>query len=253
MKGINLENGQKFGKWQVIDNTVVVKNGHRYVKCRCECGREQLVASSDLVSGRTNSCKACVAVNRRTIIPIGTKSKSWTIISNPIIKNMTVMYEVQCECGNTRLISANEFRNPNRAYKCQKCAGIDRGIISKIKNGIVGDLDADKFGKMKRIATRRNIKFDVSQQYLWDLYESQNRMCAITGDPIPDIKKASLDRIDSTLPYIKGNVQWVSKQANLSKHIMSMQELYEFCEKVLNHANQQPSQPLTKLEGSETN
>ena len=28
---------------------------------------------------------------------------------------------------------------------------------------------------------------------------------------------------------------------------------YEFCRKVLNHANQQPSQPLTKLEGSETN
>lgn len=32
-----------------------------------------------------------------------------------------------------------------------------------------------------------------------------------------------------------------------------MPELYEFAQKVLNHANQQPSQPLTKLEGSETN
>lgn len=29
--------------------------------------------------------------------------------------------------------------------------------------------------------------------------------------------------------------------------------LYQFCKDVLNHANQQPSQPLTKLEGSETN
>lgn len=34
---------------------------------------------------------------------------------------------------------------------------------------------------------------------------------------------------------------------------MSMNELIEFCKKVINHANQQPSQPLTKLEGSETN
>lgn len=253
MKGINLENGQKFGRWQVIDDTVIVKNGRRYVKCRCECGKEQLVASSDLVSGRTNSCKSCVAVNRRRIIPIGTKSKSWTIVSNPIIQNRQVVYEVQCDCGNTRLMNANEFYNPNKAHKCQKCAGIDRGIISKIKNGIVGELDTNKFGRMKRIAAKRNIKFDVSQKYLWDLYESQNRMCAITGDSIPDIKVASLDRIDSNLPYTEGNVQWVSKQANLSKHIMSMQELYEFCKKVLNHANQQPSQPLTKLEGSETN
>ncbi|MEG0773604.1 hypothetical protein [Clostridium sp.] len=76
------------------------------------------------------------------------------------------MYEVQCDCGNTRLMNANEFYNPNKAQKCQKCAGINRGIISKIKNGIVEELDADKFGRMKRIATRRNIKFNVSQKYL---------------------------------------------------------------------------------------
>lgn len=42
-------------------------------------------------------------------------------------------------------------------------------------------------------------------------------------------------------------------QANVSKHIMSMNELYNFCTKVLNHANQQGSQPLKKLEPSETN
>lgn len=34
---------------------------------------------------------------------------------------------------------------------------------------------------------------------------------------------------------------------------MTMEQLYEFCRKVINYANQQPSQPLTKLEGSETN
>ena len=85
------------------------------------------------------------------------------------------------------------------------------------------------------------------------MYISQNAKCAITGDPIPELEKASLDRIDSTKGYIEGNVQFVTTQANLSKHIMSMSELYEFCKKVLNHANQQPSQGLTTLEGSETN
>lgn len=59
--------------------------------------------------------------------------------------------------------------------------------------------------------------------------------------------------IDSTKGYIEGNVQWVTTQANRCKHILSMSELYEFAQKVLNHANQQPSTPLTKCEGSETN
>lgn len=67
------------------------------------------------------------------------------------------------------------------------------------------------------------------------------------------IEEASLDRIDSSKGYIEGNVQWVTYQANLSKHVMTMKQLYEFCRKVLNHANQQPNQPLKKLEGSETN
>ena len=82
---------------------------------------------------------------------------------------------------------------------------------------------------------------------------TQNRKCAITGDELPNILRASLDRIDSSKGYIEGNVQWVTAQANKCKHILSMSELYEFAQKVLNHANQQPSQSLTTLKGSETN
>lgn len=254
MKGITLENGQKFGRWTVIDCNHIVKSGHRCVKCKCECGTEQWIPSADLLHGRTKSCKHCVALNRRVIIPSGTKSKNWTTTGiSEVNKFQNLMYEVQCECGSTRWMTASEFYNPNRAAQCMECAAIQRGQEAKIKNGLVGELDADKYGKIKKGAEARHIMFSISQQYLWDLYELQNRKCAITGDDIPVIKKASLDRIDSNLGYIEGNVQWVSKQANLSKHVMSMSELYEFCRKVLNHANQQPSQPLTKLEGSETN
>ena len=69
----------------------------------------------------------------------------------------------------------------------------------------------------------------------------QDKKCDITGDSIPNIRDASLDRIDSNLGYIEGNVQWVTYRANVSKHTMTMTELYEFCKKVLNHANQQLS------------
>ena len=90
-------------------------------------------------------------------------------------------------------------------------------------------------------------------EYLWNLFKSQKQVCAITGDFIESIDDASLDRIDSNNYYVEGNVQWVTYRANVSKHTMSMNELYEFCKKVINYANQQPSQELTYLEGSETN
>lgn len=40
---------------------------------------------------------------------------------------------------------------------------------------------------------------------------------------------------------------------NVGDKFGGMDQLYTFCRKVLNHANQQASQPLTKLEASETN
>lgn len=126
-------------------------------------------------------------------------------------------------------------------------------FTNTLKNGRIGDLTLTEHTRLRRSAEKRGYVFDVSIKYLWDLFQKQKQICAITGDYISNITEASLDRIDSNIGYIEGNVQWVTYQANVSKHIMSMEELLEFCKKVLNHANQQPNQPLTKLEGSETN
>ena len=118
---------------------------------------------------------------------------------------------------------------------------------------MVGDLTLTEHTRLRKSAEKRGYSFEVSIEYLWNLFIQQRQICAITGDYISSIKEASLDRIDNSKGYVEGNVQWVTYQANVSKHVMSMNELYEFCKKVLNYANQQPSQPLTKLEGSETN
>ena len=122
-----------------------------------------------------------------------------------------------------------------------------------INNGKVGELTLSKFNRIKSKSMIRKIEFNLTIEYLWNLYITQNRKCAITGSELPNILEASLDRIDSSKGYIEGNVQWVTVQANKCKHILSMSELYEFAKKVLDHANQQPSTPLTKCEGSETN
>ena len=155
-------------------------------------------------------------------------------------------------CGHIQEMPVSSLISGERSM-CQKCAAKDRGILQAEKNGKIGDLTLTRYTKLQRSAESRDILFTVSLEYLWNLFESQKQICAITGDYIESIDNASLDRIDSNGGYTEGNVQWTTYQANVSKHTMSMNELYEFCKKVLNHANQQPSQPLTKLEGSETN
>ena len=253
MRKLNCNQGDKFGDWTVVDNTPISKGGHTYIRVQCKCGKIEEKCLSDLVSGRTKSCRSCGARSRGLNIQVGDKYKHWAVIEGPIYDGGNLKYKAQCDCGNTRLFLANELINPNKCFQCSKCAGIARGMQLSIENGRVGDLTATKYGKLRKSAIARNIEFSVTIEYLWNLFISQNQICAITGDYIPSISKASLDRIDSSRGYIEGNVQWVTYQANVSKHTMTMEQLYEFCNKVINHANQQPSQPLTKLEGSETN
>jgi hypothetical protein len=254
MKKLSCKLGDQFGNWIVVDNNIFTKNGHTYVKVQCKCGKIEDKCLSDLVNGRTKSCRSCAAHSRGKQIKIGDKYKHWTVIGNPKISEcQNVLWECQCDCGTIRWIQGSELTNPNKCFQCQKCAAIKRGDLQAKKNGKIGDLTLTRYTKLKRSAEIRNIKFEVSIEYLWNLFESQKQICAITGDYIKSINEASLDRIDSNSDYTENNVQWVTYQANISKHTMTMNELYEFCKKVLNHANQQPSQPLTKLEGSETN
>lgn len=230
---MDIKVGDKFGDWTVINTDIPSRNKARYIQC--QCGAVNEINASALRNGKSSSCKSC------------------SVIDGPIYRNSTAYYKVRCDCGTEAYKLPIELLYENRDFQCEKCAQRERALQTTLTNGRVGDLTLTEHTRLRRLAEKRGYAFEVSIEYLWNLFQEQKQICAITGDYIPNIKEASLDRIDSSKGYIKGNVQWVTYQANVSKHTMTMEQLYEFCRKVLNYANQQPSQPLTKLEGSETN
>jgi hypothetical protein len=76
-------------------------------------------------------------------------------------------------------------------------------------------------------------------EYLWELYEKQCGKCAITGIPIEFEKdkpnaphEASLDRIDSSMGYVIGNVQWVHRDVNFMKSDFTMEYFLSLCKLV---------------------
>ena len=253
MKKLKLKIGDKFGEWTVINTERFSKHGHVYVQCQCSCGVIKDIASTALLRGKTLSCKSCSRRKETYKFKIGEHIKHWTILEGPVYIDGHGKYKVQCDCGTITYRLPIELLYKNRDFSCKKCSQKLRAKRTTLINGRVGDLTLTEHTRLRRSAEKRGYTFEVSIEYLWNLFQDQKQICAITGDYIPNIKEASLDRIDSSKGYIEGNVQWVTYQSNLSKHVMTMEQLYEFCRKVLNHANQQPSQPLTKLEGSETN
>lgn len=96
---------------------------------------------------------------------------------------------------------------------------------------------------IKAGARKRKIDYHVTNKYIWELFLSQDRKCKYTGlllffsrnnlEHRMGQANASLDRIDPSLPYIEGNVQWVHKRVNIMKGNMGEREFLDFCEAIV--------------------
>ncbi len=92
-------------------------------------------------------------------------------------------------------------------------------------------------------ALERKIHFDISAEYLHNLFEKQEGKCALSGMSIQlyttrkDKKNAtaSLDRINSSIGYIEGNVQWVHKHMNFMKLDFTQEQFINYCRLVVKH------------------
>lgn len=84
---------------------------------------------------------------------------------------------------------------------------------------------------------KNRLEFTITKEYIINLYNIQNGLCNITNIPIffniggclDNIPTASLDRIDSNIGYVEGNVQWVHKTINLMKNIYSIEDFKYLC------------------------
>jgi hypothetical protein len=88
----------------------------------------------------------------------------------------------------------------------------------------------------------RNHTLDIN--YMLDLYEKQKGLCALSGRPMTHITgkgrlmtNISIDRIDSNIGYIKGNVQLTCLAPNLMKQNMSKEELLNWCLDIVRSKN----------------
>lgn len=94
---------------------------------------------------------------------------------------------------------------------------------------------------VRKAMSRRGDNIDV--EYVAGLWKSQANTCAFTGLTLelnkPGTKQdlrflASLDRLDSSRPYERGNLQFVSASLNLAKSDMSNESFVEFLELIRN-------------------
>lgn len=80
---------------------------------------------------------------------------------------------------------------------------------------------------------RKKHEFDITPEDLYELWEKQNGLCAYSKQPLNNevnhLQMASLDRIDSKIGYVKGNIQLLCFAVNKMKQEFSEEDFLKFC------------------------
>lgn len=147
----------------------------------------------------------------------------------------------RCDCGNTKNISKSHVRAGN-TVSCG-CLSKNGKLRSQWKG--CGDISGDFWyshvlrsakGDKQGNKVRKPKDINITIEYIWELFVFQERKCALTGLELFFPKKgkdrsytASLDRINSDLGYVKGNVQWVHKHVNIMKNKFDQNYFIQMC------------------------
>lgn len=97
-------------------------------------------------------------------------------------------------------------------------------------------------GRVRNRASRYKIPYAITYEYLWNLFNRQDRKCAVTKIKLEissgrGLKERSpwslsIDRIDNSKGYIKGNVQLVVVMYNLCKSSWTHKDVMTFARSI---------------------
>ncbi len=157
----------------------------------------------------------------------------------------------------TSEVNRRRKRDPNCNFYCSReCYDVSGNRSKNLKHHLgvpnLGNLrrgsNKDPFSPFRyfmRKANSRKYETDLDLPYLKALWEKQGGFCPLTGTKmgLPESGrewerdkgnpwKPSLDRIDSSKGYFKGNVRYIVCIANLCKNSWSDDVVVEFCQRV---------------------
>ena len=142
------------------------------------------------------------------------------------------------KCGSVigaSVMKNNPTLNKHNRYDIIKHSGNKLNVYSPFR----------KFLNVCKTRSKKNNSVcDLDVEYLLNLWNSQNKKCPYTGLEMilptssssfhneKSLKKASLDRIDSSKGYIKGNVEFVTQFINLAKNDYSKSDVTNIIDEI---------------------
>jgi hypothetical protein len=201
--------------------------------CQCVCGNKKWkVRIHRIKCGDVKYCIKCRGKRLTT-----SRSKAQKKLSKYNVKivdqyiDASTPVNLQCpKCGNRKWKVPPKKVWIGHSTTCcsRKICDVPQWYISRMKYGAI-------HGRSRRL------EFEVDRKYLVKLFYQQKGKCALTNIQLSfgtramdkDGRTASLDRVDSSKGYIRGNVQWVHKDINKMKQELNQDRFIEMCRLVI--------------------
>ena len=92
----------------------------------------------------------------------------------------------------------------------------------------------------KERAEKKNLPFNLTKEYLKELWDKQGGKCAVSGIEMTcslcegrTPTNVSIDQINPSAGYVVGNIQLVCMAVNQIKSDLTMEDVYMFCKGIL--------------------
>ena len=181
---------------------------------------------------------------------IGTRFNRWTVIeyigdnntSNGLVK-------CKCDCGTELDVRYYDLAS-GQTKGCNSCSKIERSKnCGKYERKIGKEnwkfngyetLGGQQWSTIKYNAKHRNLEFSITKEYVYNILLEQDFKCKLSGLDIELCKPgrkntrwtATLDRIDSKIGYVEGNVQWLHKDINTMKWAFDEDQFIQYCKMI---------------------
>jgi hypothetical protein len=245
----NLKIGTCVNNWIVMSEPII-KNGKRCRNLKCNCGKEELISESYINKANfSKSCRSCSQIRRRNEIGGRVYNVGDILMNLKILKihsGKYVSYTVKCNnCGNIYHTGHSILNKKSKGLGlpcCNKCFNVEMKS-KKTSTMVTKNISLTQYNKIQRQAELRGIEFDVTPEYLESIFTGYCYFSGIelkigtyvNNKDVRDLGNASLDRIDSNIGYIEGNVAWVYKPINIMKQTLSSAEFIILCKKIAEH------------------
>ncbi len=219
------------GAWTIVRVIGPKEGAPTCLVLRCACGATHEVAQGSFRSQRRRGAmEACL----RCLDPGRFVCDGWTLVEG-------AGWVCACGCGETLTERPSVSKGrPARLCAVRREREHRERIAARRAARMADGVPASYLARVRCSAKKREIPVLVTHEDLIRQWTAQDGQCAYTGIPLvfgPNSKNtcvttASLDRIDSALPYVVGNVQWVHKYVNLMKMDLTHEEFLLWCGRV---------------------